>query len=143
MKDTCIYYIRGQRTLGVNEEESRIVATVALVRCPGQMREAGGKARDAWCRGVAVVGDGDQPCKKIGRTVALGRANKAAREGQSSCESRGIMWNNDVPRGLFRVYQELELPWLPRAAVAEPKMHKARFDVALTPFERKLVGVEP
>lgn len=59
MKDTIFYYTR--------DNQNRPAVTTCLVR-----------NGDSWARGVATCNvDADNPCRRVGRFIAEGRARKA------------------------------------------------------------------
>ncbi len=78
---------------------------------------------DRIARGVAVLGDGDQMNRKLGRTISSGRAEKAL-------QKRGDfgLVRRSYPRSLIRTTLNL------------PHYYKSAYMPVLTKFEQKLLN---
>ena len=109
MKNVIKYYY-------VRSANNEPLITICLSRIEGQTS-----------RGIAICSDKDNPCKKIGRDIAYGRALKAIFNGKSG---------DRVNRPLFLH------AWLISSGFESP-MYKSEYNPNLTAFELKLLTNTP
>lgn len=72
--EPLFYYLR--------DKNNRPMVTVCLLRV-GEQLQYNNANSPVYARGVAVCSLRDQPCKKIGKQIALGRALRAVKRKQS------------------------------------------------------------
>ena len=86
------------------------------------------------CRGVAICSRLDQPNKKVGRSIALGRARKAFLGRTNTC----LVSRKECLNIYDRAY--LFDPAHNYYSIAYRFLYKSECNVTLTDFERKLIN---
>ena len=114
MRQVKYYYIR-DNIKSDPDGLGRPIITVCLI-----------EDHDIIARGLAICSDLDQPCKKVGRAIALGRACYALASTKSGLEvkRKKLPWLNIVLLNTFGVGSL-----------------KSCFNPSLTPYERKLFRI--
>ena len=130
MRDSYIYYIRDVGAgIVMGPAPGPIIATVALVK----------SGHGTWCRGVAIVGKNDTGCRRIGRQIAMGRAEKAARLMYSAQPYHRVSRKVNARRELVDwKMQEIRELFHDDIKSKTNRLYRAMWDARLTEFEKKL-----